>query len=45
MHDLGKIEAAADSTKSTAPRLAPKCSIGEGSHRMARLGGLHVWFR
>ncbi len=44
MHDLGKIEAAANSTKSTASRLAPKCSIGEGSHGMARRGGQHAWF-
>ena len=44
MHDLGKIEAAADSAKSTAPRLAPKCPIGEGSHETMRRGGQHVWF-
>ena len=43
MHDLGKIEAAADSAKLAAPKLAWQCPIGEGSHEIAR-GGQHVWF-
>lgn len=44
MHDLGKIEAAADSAKSTVPRLALKYPIGEGSPGIVCRGGQHVWF-
>jgi hypothetical protein len=44
MHDLGKIEAAVDSAKSNAARLAPKCPMAKDRAESHIVEEHHVWF-
>jgi hypothetical protein len=43
MHDLGKIEAAADSAKSN-PGLRRSAQLAKDRNETVRRGGQHVWF-